>query len=163
MTIAWWIGVAWVARRPTRWAVALTNPAFALGLVLVYAGTWHVALARARDRRRTWMRAITITTTSLLGVALLEIPAAIGRIDYSAIRGALTGAWHGPADDFVDDPILSFRRPPLSHWSGWPQSSMAQVFNLPIHASYQQSFSTDARGFRNATAVDRADIALIGD
>ncbi len=161
--ITWWIAVAIISRRPTHWAVRLTNPAFALGLVWMYAASWHVVLVRAVNRRRTCMRAIAITTMSVLGVVLLEVPAATGRIDYAAIRGALTGAWHGPADDFIDDPVLSFRRPPLSRWSGWPQSSMAQVFNLPIHASYQQSFSTDARGFRNATAVDRADVALVGD
>jgi len=160
---AWWAGVGWMARQPAPWAVTLTSPAFALGLLWLYLGVWQWALARAHDRRRVWLRAITLTAVSLLGVGILEAPAAAGWIDYAAIRGALTGEWGGPADDFVEDPALTFRRPPLSHWSGWPRSSMAQVFNLPIRSTYRQTFSTDARGFRNRVAVDHADIALIGD
>jgi len=159
----WWLAVAWIARRPTPWAVRLTNPAFALAALWTYIGAWHLAIMRARDPRRMRLRAFTLTIASLLGLALLEAPAFGGWIDYANVRGALTGAWEGPAEDFVDDPVLSFRRPPLSHWAGWPQSNMAQIFNLPIRSAYRQTFSTDARGFRNAQTVDSADIALIGD
>jgi len=159
----WWVATAFIARLPSVWAVTITSPAFALGLLWIYIGVWNVALVRAQNPRIVWMRAITVTIVSVLGLVLLEAPAAGGWLDYAAVRGALTGAWHGPADDFVDDPVLSFRRPPLSHWSGFPQSAMAQVFNLPIHSAYRQTFSTDARGFRNPAALDRADIAIIGD
>ncbi len=161
--VVWWIALAWIARRPASWAVSDTTPAFALGLFWIYAGAWHVALAASRDRRTVWLRGVTVTVACLLGVGLLEVPALAGWVDYAAVRGALTGEWKGPADDFVLDRALSFRRPPLSRWSGWPQSNMAQVFNIPIHSSYRQTFSTDARGFRNAVALDRADVALVGD
>jgi hypothetical protein len=40
---------------------------------------------------------------------------------------------------------------------------MAQYFNLPTRSAYPQTFSTDARGFRNPTTLDRADIVLLGD
>src|SRR5207244_4450858 len=58
---------------------------------------------------------------------------------------------------------LSFKRPPHSRWSGYPRSNMAQEFNLPIRSSYMQTFSTDSRGFRNRSDLDRADVAMIGD
>ena len=43
------------------------------------------------------------------------------------------------------------------------RSNMAEAFNLPMVSSNVQSFSTDARGFRNSKTMDHADIALIGD
>src|SRR5207244_1797956 len=46
---------------------------------------------------------------------------------------------------------------------GYPRSDMAQKFNLPIRSTYLQTFSTDARGFRNAADLDRAELALVGD
>jgi len=40
---------------------------------------------------------------------------------------------------------------------------MAQTFNLPLRSSYRQTFSTDSRGFRNPSEMDRADVVLLGD
>src|SRR5207302_4046350 len=119
--------------------------------------------SRARNPRRLIFRAIAVTLSLAAGLLILEAPAFAGLIDYSRIRGALTGDWNGPATDFVDDHELSFRRPPNARWSGRPRSNMAQYYNLPIRAAYVQTFSTDRRGFRNRTDLARADVALIGD
>ena len=99
-----------------------------------------------------------------VGVLLLEAFAATGLIDFRRVRTALAGAGQGWSEDvFVDDHDLSYRRPPHVHKSGQPRSDMAVAFNLPVRASYVQTFSTDGKGFRNAADLDRADIALIGD
>jgi hypothetical protein len=141
----------------------LTNPAFAAGLVFIYVAVWTTAVHAARDQRRAMFRAIATTLSIAAGVLLLEMPAITGLIDYSRIRAAITGQWEGPNDDFVENPQLSFKRPPNAHWSGRLYSSMAQAFNLPIRSANVISFSTDARGFRNPKTMDHADIVLIGD
>jgi hypothetical protein len=98
-----------------------------------------------------------------VGILVIELSAVFGWMDYGRLRAVATQRWDGPSADFVDDDELSFRRPPNAHWEGNPRSDMAMAFNLPIRAGYTQTFSTDARGFRNRSAMDHADIALIGD
>lgn len=132
-------------------------------LMGTYIAAWGIAIARSRSLHRALFRAGAVTVSAWVGLLLLEAPAAAGLIDYSRVRGALTGKWDGPADDFVGDHELSFRRPPHARWAGWPRSNMAQTFNLPLRSSYRQTFSTDSHGFRNPTDMDRADIAIVGD
>jgi hypothetical protein len=158
-----WTATAWLGRHPEPWAIELTNPVFAAALAWTYIGSWGIAIACARRPRVVLFRATAMTLSLLLGLLVLEAPAVAGAIDYSRIRSALTGDWNGPSTDFINDREFSFRRPPNQHWSGRLQSSMAQYFNLPIRSAYRQTFSTDSRGFRNLTALDRADIVLIGD
>jgi acetyltransferase AlgX (SGNH hydrolase-like protein) len=163
LALALWAATAWLGRQPAPWAIRLTTPAFVVSLIATYVGICSLLVARARTPRRAMLGAVAVTFSLLIGLLVLEAPAAIGIVDYSRIRGALTGRWDGPAEDFVLDHELSFKRPPHSHWSGFPRSNMAQAFNLPIRSTYRQSFSTDANGFRNPADLDRADVAMIGD
>ena len=160
---ALWLAVAWLGRQEAAWAIRLTSPACVVALCGTYIAFWAFVIARSREPRRAMFRALAITASALVGVLVLEAPAVAGIIDYSRIRGALTGEWDGPADDFVEDHALSFKRPPHARWSGWPRSNMAQSFNLPLRSTYRQTFSTDSRGFRNSTDMDRADVVLLGD
>jgi hypothetical protein len=159
---ALWLAVAWLGRQEAPWAIRLTSPACAVALCGTYIAFWAFVIARSREPRRAMFRALAITASALVGVLVLEAPAVAGIIDYSRIRGVLTGEWDGPADDFVEDHALSFKRPPHARWSGWPRSNMAQSFNLPLRSTYRQTFSTDSRGFRNSTDVDRADVVPSG-
>lgn len=160
---AWWLATAWLGRQHAPWAIRLTTPACALSLIGTYVAGCGVAVARSHTPRTTLFRAASVTVSVGLGLLILEAPAVAGLIDYSRVRGALTGRWDGPAEDFVNDHELSFRRPPNARWSGWPRSDMAQAFNLPLRSPRRQTFSTDSRGFRNPTDLDRAEIAIIGD
>lgn len=158
-----WAAIGWLGRQGAPWAIELTSPAFAAGLAWSYIGAWSIAAVCSRSRRVVLFRAAVVTVSIGLSLMALEVSAAAGPIDYSRIRAALFGEWNGPAVDFLDDHEISFRRPPHAHWSGRPRSAMAQYFNLPVRSSYQQTFSTDSRGFRNPTELNRSDIALIGD
>jgi acetyltransferase AlgX (SGNH hydrolase-like protein) len=158
-----WIAPIWLSHLQAPWAIRLTTPAFVLALIATYVSLCAVFVGRSRAPRQALLRAIAITMSLVLGLLVLEAPAAAGLLDYGRVRGALTGRWDGPAEDFVLDHDLSFKRPPHAKWSGYPRSNMAQAFNLPIRSMYRQTFSTDSRGFRNAADRDRADVALIGD
>jgi hypothetical protein len=158
-----WTATAWLGHRGEPWAIELTDPAFAVALVWTYVAAWGVAVAGSRRRRAMILRFAAVTLSMLLGLLILEAPAVLGLVDYGRLRAAMTGPWSGPEVQFLRDDEFSFRRPANAHWSGRPRSQMAQYFNLPIRASYQQEFSIDSRGFRNPTELDRADIALLGD
>lgn len=158
-----WIVTAWLGHDLEPWAIRLTNPAFAVSLGWTYVAAWCLTVDGAKKRRLAIVRAVAVTLSLVLCLLILEAPAAIGLLDYGRLRGTITAGWNGPEAEFIGDHEFSFRRPANAHWSGRPRSNMAQLFNLPIRASYQQSFSTDSHGFRNPAALDRADIALIGD
>ena len=158
-----WAAAAWLGRRTEPWAIELTSPAFAVAVAWTYAGAWGVAILLSRHPRVALFRAAAFTLAVGLGALILETAAIAGWIDYGRLRGAATGNWNGPSADFIDDHEFSFRRPPHARWSGRPRSGMAQYFNLPIRSAYPQTFSTDGRGFRNRTDLDRADLALVGD
>jgi hypothetical protein len=160
--IVWWLLTAWAARQPGPLRISFANRAFMLGLPWSYIAGWCVALALSRDRRRTTFKALALTLAIAGGVLALELPAAADLVDYRRIREALTGP-QGPDVGFVEDPGLVFRRAPNARWTGRPRTDMASYFNLPFRAAGPLTFSTDSRGFRNLSAPDRADIALIGD
>jgi len=161
--LAVWLATAWLGHRLEPWAIELTNAAFAAAIVWTYVASWGVAVISSSKRRVMVVRSAAVTVSVLLAVLILEAPAVFGLLDYSRLRAAITAGWNGPEAEFIGDHEFSFRRPPNAHWSGRPRSNMAQLFNLPIRASYQQKFSIDSRGFRNPVALDHADIALVGD
>jgi len=154
---AW--GTAAVLAR-TGFAAATVDATYAGALLLSYVALWSLLGAWGADRRRTFA-AIAVTLAIVLGLAFLEAGAAWRHVDFRLVRAAITHA-EGP-NDFVDDPVLSFRRPPHVRWRGWPLTDMAAYFNLPIRVDHPMTFSTDARGFRNQADVAQADIALVGD
>jgi SGNH hydrolase-like domain, acetyltransferase AlgX len=163
LVLVYWSATAWLARDLRPWAIRLTDLAILAGLVLTYAGAWYgVALWRGSGRA-TAVRAIATALVCVETVALLELPALAHRLDYAEVLSAALGEWKGPATDFVADPELVYRRPPHEVWTGQPRSDMARVFNLPIRAPRPQTFTTDARGFRNRRELRHADVALVGD
>ena len=133
-------------------AVALTFVA-ALGTVALGAASVRIGRLRAM--------AVALTLGALLTLA--ELPALFGYVDYGHLWSVASGEWRGPATSFVSHPVLAWARPPHRSWEGRPRSDMAVAFNLPVRAPREQSFTTDAKGFRNRLDRSHADIALVGD
>lgn len=108
--------------------------------------------------RRTQLRALGTSLTLAVVLGLLELPAAFGLVSYAGLveTTSLT-------DAFIADSALSFRRPPGASWTARVRSDLASGWNVPLAPPKEISFTTDAHGFRNTTALARADVALIGD
>lgn len=159
-----WAATGWLARGGGPGAAAWSDAAFALSVLLTCAacGTAYVLWSPVRRRRRCF-RAAAVALGSLLAVAVLEVPAALGAVDWFAVWLRWGGDGDGPTTAFVADRSLSFRRPPNLHWTGRPPSDLAITWNLPVRAAAPQSFTTDSLGFRNPRELDRADVVLIGD
>ena len=164
LNVACWGATAWLARDLRPQAIRLTDWSIFFALATSYASAWWgVAVWSRVPRRDTAVRAIATTLVGVVLLLLLELPALFGLLDYARILSAATGEWSGPATSFVTDAELVYRRPPHVSWSGRPRSDMAVAWNLPIRAPAQQSFTTDARGFRNRRELDEDDVALVGD
>jgi lysophospholipase L1-like esterase len=136
---------------------------FAIALVATALACALSTALLARAPRLLLLRWATAAASLVLAVLLAELPALFGLVDYNRVFAVASGEWSGPATSFVGDPVLAWARPPHSRWSGQPRSDMAVAFNLPARAPHPQSFTTDARGFRNRRELSRADVALVGD
>ncbi|HZT77528.1 MAG TPA: SGNH/GDSL hydrolase family protein [Vicinamibacterales bacterium] len=166
------VRLAWIVFAVALWTAAavaaragvgspVVNTIYACALAATYLAAWALAGAWAGDRRRTFA-AVAVTLALVLGVGVLELGAATRRLDYHRLREALIGI-EGPNVDFVDDPVLLFRRASHAKWSGWPRTDMSTYFNLPFRTDHPITFTTDSHGFRNPSDLTRADVALVGD
>src|SRR5215472_12923 len=132
-----WTAAALAARHGA--AASVVNTIYATAIAASYLALWGLAGAWGSDRRKTF-GAIAVTFALVAGLVGLELVAAWRHVDFRLVRTALTHA-EGP-NDFIDDPVLSFRRPPHVRWSGWPLTDMAASFNLPIRIDHPMTFST---------------------
>lgn len=164
--------VAWIVLAAILWSAAAiaagqgaaassVNSIYAMALAVTYLAAWALAGAWGGNRRRTFAAA-AVTMALVVGVGVLELGAATRVLDYRRIRDALIGI-EGPNVDFVDDAEILFRRAPHARWSGWPRTDMSAYFNLPFRAEHPITFTTDSKGFRNASDLTQADVALLGD
>jgi hypothetical protein len=157
-----WAAAAWLARSATAPA-EVGDVAVAVALALSFVAAFAISAPFARTPRLVALRALATAVTLVVLIVVAELPALLGLVDYGRVWSVLSGEWSGPATSFVSDPVLAWARPPHSRWSGRPRSDMAVAFNLPVRAPRAQSFTTDARGFRNPVDRPRADVALVGD
>jgi hypothetical protein len=62
---------------------------------------------------------------------------------------------------------MAYRRPPDTSWSGVVEDRPQAIFSYPNLApgfpSFPYTLRSDARGFRNAAALDRCDVVVAGD
>ena len=157
--VVWWVVVSQVSRAEGPGARLWTEVGFGVGLALTYVAAWAIAMdwSSASSRQGTF-RLLATTSTIVVLLILLELPAMVGLVSYAAFmeRAAVT-------DAFVADSDLGFRRPAGFSWTGQVRSDLASSWHVPIGQPKRLSFSTDARGFRNGRERDRADVILLGD
>ena len=159
-TAAWWLVMAVLARSNT--SEETINTLYAFALAWTYAAALAVAIGRSTNRRIAVFRLLALTAGLVFVAAALEGAALAGAVDYRGIRDAVRGA-EGPDVDFIDDPLLLYRRRPNTRWEGRPRTDMASYFNLPFRSEHPIVFTTNDQGFRNPTPLTQADIVLIGD
>lgn len=161
--LAWWTVTAWLARIVSERAIALTSVFVAVGILACYAIGWSIVIVWSGRRRLMIFRAVATTFVLSVLLAIVEIPAAFGVVDYSELWSRLIGEWAGPSTNYETDFDLGFRHPPHTRWSGRPRSDMAVYWNLPVRRAGAMTFSTDSRGFRNLREMQTADVVLLGD
>jgi hypothetical protein len=165
----------------TLWAVLAQSSEYArlLGayttnrlLVLVgltYLACWGAyALLGAESVRRASAGLLLSVLSAFVAVALLELPAVLGWIDYRqlispphSVMFTLDKPWERPTNRF-DPELLSIHRPGIQ-FSGNTAGDLVNWLGIATDRRYEVSVQYDQNGFRNPRALDRADIAAIGD
>jgi SGNH hydrolase-like domain, acetyltransferase AlgX len=107
-------------------------------------------------------RLLLILASLLFGWLLIELPALIRLVDYRAIIGPQHRYWATTKGDLD----LLFIRRPYAHDFGTARGGdVANIASLPASAigQYRWDVKYDYHGFRNASDLKKADLAVIGD
>ena len=156
---ALWGLLAVVARIQTAEAAAVTNVLVALALPVTYIAVLGAVVQASARPRLALMRATALTFGLLVTLAVMELAAAARLVHWELFFKFV----RGEQQHYVPDPDLGFRHAPNVRWSGRPRSDVEVAWGLPASRSDRITVTYDGRGYRNATALDRADIVLIGD
>src|SRR5262249_40410063 len=117
---------------------------------------------------RQLQRALLATGAAAILLALLELPALLGGVDWQALLLrrddfviARVQPWRNAWN--VRDAELLFRRPPHAHLSGSTPGDCAIWLGVPSGRSSSYDLRYDGDGFRNPRELERADVAVVGD
>jgi hypothetical protein len=107
-------------------------------------------------------RAMMVAATVVAGFAVLEVPAALRYVHWYLIFERI---FYGKefASGFDADPVFGWRRRPNLRWDEPAISDLEGEWSLPPERAGSLRFTYDARGFRNPTTLERADVVLVGD
>jgi hypothetical protein len=99
---------------------------------------------------------------------LLELPAAVGLVDYGQVLWPLDSVlharikpWENPRNQ-LDEELLWIRRP-HQHFSGEVAGDLVHRLGIPTERRYRVDVRYDSRGFRNPLEIDAASVVVIGD
>ncbi len=151
---------------PASSAVLWTNRLFGWIVLLTYLSLWAWWLAPRWAERQAWFRCVLVNLAVVITWLGLELPAAVNLLNWGVLLDRLIAPQavnHQYRTAFVLDPELEFRRPPHVRWSGPATTDLEAQWLVRPSVSRFLSFTYDARGYRNATDPDRAEIVVLGD
>jgi hypothetical protein len=166
LALAGWGGLVFLSHRATPGAILWTNRLFGWMVLLSYLSLWAAWLAPQWSERRRWFGCVMVNLTVAIVWLCLELPAAVNLINWGVLLDRLLAP--GPINYqyrtvFVLDQELAYRRPPHVHWSGQAATDLEAEWLVRPRVFRFLTFTYDARGYRNATELDRAEVALLGD
>ena len=158
---AWWGLVAHFAREVVRTRDANGDHLTAT-VVLAYLAAWCPVLALSRWSPAGKLGRFAACTASIAaGFAVVEAPAALGRIDYREVIHTPTPPWKRSGN--LADPDLLFARKPAQRLTLRFQGSDLHGLRDAPATTYACDTTLDARGFRNPAGLDSAEVVLVGD
>ena len=166
LALTGWGGLVFLSHRPTSGAVLWTNRLFGWIVLLSYLSLSAWWLASRWPERRAWFHCVMVNLTVAIIWLGLELPAAVNLLNWGVLLDRLIAPRlvnHQYRTAFVLDPELEFRRPPHVRWSGPAATDLETQWLVRPNVSRFLSFTYDARGYRNATELNRAEIVLLGD
>jgi hypothetical protein len=155
--------MAVVTRSQTVELMASTRTLLGWGALLTYVLLWSWRASVSESPRNTAFRAILVTFWVLIFVIALEMCAALGVVNWGVLFRSASRADDSYMTSFVTHPDGWFQRPSGAHWTTRPQSDLEMRWGLPASIREPITFTFDAKGYRNVSDLERADIALLGD
>jgi len=134
-----------------------------------YVMCWTAYLVTGRAALRTKIvHAALSTFSALLAVALVELPAVAGWIDYRRLLSPPESViftrlkpWERPSSRF--DPELLFVHRPGLRFTGRTPGDLVDWLRIRTDRQYDVDLQYDEHGFRNRLTLTRADVVAIGD
>jgi hypothetical protein len=158
-----WLGALALALRAGATAYGV-NPEQLLGLVVAsYLAAWGlVFFLSRRGRAGDAARFAACTGSIVLALALLEVPAALGLVDYRTVFATPTPPWRRPG--YRADPELIYVREGDQHlrWSS-QGGELHQLRGASPWMTYHCDLRLDGDGFRNAPGLTSAEVVVVGD
>lgn len=158
-----WLGIFHVGADPaTGWGQSWFE------LTLAHVGLTYLALLACyvlwgySSWKQRLTRAILSVAALLLAVALVELPAAMGWIDYRQVLIPRTLGGAGPHNRQLD-PELVYRHLPHDRFVHRQAGDYAAGLAIPTARRYEAECICDANGFRNEVDYRQADVVLLGD
>ncbi len=158
-----WLGALGLALRVGATAYGVT-PEQLLGLLVAgYLGIWGLIFFLSRQSRTVDAARFTAVTGSIvLAVAVFEVPAALGLVNYRSVFMIPTATWRRPG--FRPDPELVYAREGNSGTRWACVGSERHLLSGATPATiYHCDLRLDRDGFRNPPGLDAADVAIVGD
>ena len=152
-----------LTRRPDLSSILAARALFAWMAPATCFAVCGLTVALAHRPRLAVLRACMVAVPVVVGLALLEVPAAIKLVHWRVIctRWLACNTHYNLTYQF--DPELGMRRPAHAHWSERALSDIESGWSLPPARRATLTFSYDALGFRNPVRLQQADVALVGD
>ena len=166
LALTGWGGLVILSHRATPGAILWTNRAFGWVMLLSYLSLWGWWLAPHWSERRPWFGCVMVNLTVAIVWLGLELPAALNLLNWGVLMDRLIApgsANHQYRTAFVLDRELEYRRPPRVRWSGLAATDLEAEWLVRSSVLSFLTFTYDARGYRNSTEMDRAEVALLGD
>ena len=136
------------------------------GFYLLMWGTYF-SLSSGSLRNKVGKCVLT-TATLLVLLGLIELPAALGVVDYRRVisppENFLIGRlkpWDNPANLF-DRELMHIHRPG-QRIVGEVRGDLVNWLGIPTEQRYQIDVKFDSQGFRNDHEIERAPVVVIGD
>jgi len=161
-----WGALVLLSHRPTSGAVLWTNRLFGWIVLLSYVSAWGWWLGPRRSERHAWFRCAMVNLVVAIMWLAFELPAAVNLTNWGVLLHRLIAPQplnHQYRTAFLLDPELEFVRPPHARWSGPAATDLEAEWLVRPSVSRFLTFTYDARGYRNATELDRAEVVLLGD
>ena len=162
----WWV----LATTPSPGKIFGVYPAerFVFLLTATYVLCWGLYFAASRGPKRLKATRFGLTTSALLVFfAVLELPAALGLVDYRVVI-PLVGRILSDTDPLANpanqlDRELGHLHRPGRRFVGETAGDLVYGLGIPTDRRYQFDVQYDSRGFRNDHEIEQAPVVVVGD
>jgi hypothetical protein len=147
------------------WVTGVTSMKHLVGhVVALYLISWGLyTLLSDLPRAEIRTRFVLITGSLLITTGLLEIPSAVGLLDYREIvPPRTTELWTKP-EYLVDQELIWIRKPFSQQKGTYVRGNIGDAICSEASVGQEFDLRYDRHGFRNESDLERADIAVIGD
>ncbi|WP_165245308.1 alginate O-acetyltransferase AlgX-related protein [Paludisphaera soli] len=158
----WWGLVGWFVRETLRTRDAGAEHLIAAA-ALAYLAAWCPILALARWSPPGKLARFGACTASIAAAFLaVEIPAALGVVDYREVFHTPTPPWRR-SGNLPDPDLLYARKPDQRLRLRFEGSDRHGLRDAPPATPYTCDVTLDGLGFRNPPGLEAADVVLVGD